>query len=214
MENFYFKALDYLEAFHAPLPDWLTQIKKEGEEQHVPIVRDDMGQFLKMICSLLKPKRILEIGCGISYSTHWMLLGSPKSEVVALDANHIRLEQCEGYLKNSGFFDQVELKHCWAEDFLETNQEEFDLIFQDSTKKGYVNMVDTVHQSLKVGGILIVDNIFYNYKTLEMTPEQEKKFSNGVALLNRFNREMADHSGFECTFLPLSDGLLFAKRIA
>ncbi|PCI27924.1 MAG: hypothetical protein COB67_07465 [SAR324 cluster bacterium] len=214
MEDFYQKALHYLEPFHQQVPTWLQKIKVEGIQDRVPIVRDDMGQYLKSICSLLQPERILEIGCGISYSTHWMLWGSPGSQVVAIDSNHVRLAQCKEYLKESGFEDQVDLRHCWAEDFFLENQQQFDLIFQDSTKKGYSKMIEPIHRSLKVGGVLIVDNIFYNGKTLEMTEAQEKKYAKGVALVNEFNQKISQHPGFQCTFLPLSDGTLLAKRIA
>ncbi len=181
---------------------------------NVPIVHDDMGQFLKIICSIKCPDWILEIGCGVSYATHWMLLGSPNSEIVALDANLDRIKICERHLKDSGFIDQVQLVHQWADDYFNSNQLKFDLIFQDATKKEYINMIDPIYNALKIGGILIVDNIFYSGKTLELSTDEEKKYGKGVALLKKFNKMMSDHTGFESTFLPLSDGTLIAKRIS
>lgn len=213
MTDFYDEALKYLESVQPSPPAWLEQIKADGLAQKVPIIRDDMGIFVRMICALLRPASILEIGCGISYATHWMLLGSPRSRVVAIDSNHLRLEQCQTYLEKSGFINQVDLKNCWAADFFDDNRQCFDLIFQDSTKKGYAGMIDQCYQCLKPGGILVVDNIFFNGKVFGLTPGQEKKYAEGVASLKTFNEKMAQHPGFDCSFLPLSDGVMVAQRI-
>ncbi|MCP4296193.1 MAG: methyltransferase domain-containing protein [Proteobacteria bacterium] len=214
MIDFYDAALKYITPLQEDVPDWLCRIKSEGESMNVPIVDDEMGQFLKIICSIKCPDRILEIGCGVSYATHWMLLGSPNSEIVALDANLDRIKICDRHLKDSGFIDQVQLVHHWANDFFDRNLLKFDLIFQDATKKEYINMIDPIYNALKIGGVLIVDNIFYNCKTLYLKKTEEKKYGKGVALLKEFNKMMSDHSGFESTFLPLSDGTLIAKRIS
>jgi len=213
MVDFYSRALAYLEPLQPALPEFLLQIKSEGLEQKVPIIRDDMGVFLRMICSLIQPASILELGSGISYATHWMLLGSSDSRVVAVDYNIDRIEQSRGYLERSGFIQRVELKQCWVEDFFLNNQQRFDLILQDSTKKGYLGMIEDCFSCLKPGGVMIVDNIFYNSKVFGLTPGQERKYAAGVASLKAFNEKMSLHPGFDCSFLPLSDGVLVARRI-
>ncbi len=212
MADFYTKALAYLEMIQSRPPKYFDQIKADGLEQKVPIIRDDMGVFIRMLCSLIRPESILEIGCGISYATHWMLLGSPESRVVGLDYNEDRLEQCRRYLEHSGWIDQVDLRRCWAEEFFKDNDQQFDLIFQDSTKKGYTGMIEDCYRCLKPGGTLVVDNIFFNEMVFGLKPEQEKKYAKGVALLKTFNEKMSQHPGFECSFLPLSDGVLVARR--
>ncbi len=214
MIDLYNKGLDYLIPLQPDLPDWMKRIKEDGIGRKVPIVRDDMGQFLRMMCSIKSPKNILEIGCGISYATHWMLLGCNNSKITALDHNQDRLNQCSHYLEMSGYLDQVELKCCWAEDFFKTNTQKYDLIFQDSTKKGYAGMIDQCHQCLNEDGILIADNIFFNGKILGLTSNQEKKYAKGVAALQEFNQQIARHPGFCCNFFSLSDGVLVAQRIS
>ena len=74
-------------------------------------------------------------------------------------------------------------------------------------------MIDPMYNAVRIGG-LVVDNIFYNNKTLNMKPEEEKKYGKGVALLKKFNEMMSDQPGFSPTFLPLGDGILIAKRIS
>ena len=73
-------------------------------------------------------------------------------------------------------------------------------------------MLEACCRVLNPGGLLVVDNLFYSGKVLEMKPEEKKKYSNGVSLLKAFNQAIAKHDTFECTFLPLSDGVLVAER--
>lgn len=208
----YLKGLDYLEPFQVTLPPWMDEIKTEGLKRKVPIVDDDMGRFLRILCMVKKPKDILEIGCGISYATHWMLLGNDESNIIALDYNQERLDICEKYLKKSGFSGKVQLKRQWALDFFASEKLSFDLIFQDSTKKDYAGMIENCYQCLNKEGLLIVDNIFFNKKVFGLSKDQEKKYKNGVESLKQFTEKVAAHPGLECHFFSISDGVLVAKR--
>lgn len=212
--NIYLRGLEYLESFQLPKPVWLDEIKQLGINYKVPIVDDDMGRFLRLICALKQPKSILEIGCGISYATHWMLLGSPKTKVIGLDYNQQRLDFCTDFLKKSGFIGNVILKRQWAKDFFLENNEKFDIIFQDSTKKDYGDMIDDCYQRLKPDGLLIVDNLFFNGKVFGLSADQIKKYEKGVSALKSFNKTISIHPGFECHFLAISDGVLIAQRKA
>jgi predicted O-methyltransferase YrrM len=210
--EFYLHGLEYLEQFQRPIDPWMKEIREEGIRTKVPIIDDDMGRFLGMICSLLKPSAILEIGCGISYATHWMLMGSPETQITGLDNNRDRLDRCEIYLQKSGNLNRVALHRIWAEDFFQSNKQRFDLIFQDSTKKEYAGMIENCYQSLNPDGLLIADNIFYNKKVFGLASDQTGKYQKAVMALEEFNRQMVNHKGFECHFLAISDGVLIAKR--
>ncbi len=210
--DFYLRGLDYLEQFQRPLDPWLKEIKRVGIARKVPIIDDDMGRFLKMLCALKRPATILEIGCGISYATHWMLLGNPNARITGLDYNQDRLDMCADFLKMSGFSDNITLCRTWAKDYFQTQRSTFDLIFQDSTKKEYAGMLENCYQSLKPEGLLIVDNIFYNGKVLGLAEDQEKKYKKAVQALELFSQQVSEHKGFDCHFFAISDGVLVAQR--
>lgn len=213
MEDFYQKATRYVAELNPKMPVYLQELKTKGDNEKVPIIDDEMGEFLKLFCSLSQPKKILELGCGISYSTHWMLLGNPTASITALDSNQSRLDVCQQFLKKSGFSSQVTLIHSWIEDYFSAKHEKFDLIFLDSTKKNYIDLLDHCYSSLNDNGYLIADNIFFNGKVLELAEEQVKKYQKGVNRLKEFNTAITSHHGFEATFHPLSDGVLVAKKI-
>ena len=47
----------------------LEEIKKKALEEHIPIILDDTLEVIKYIMAKKKPKRILEIGTAVGYSS-------------------------------------------------------------------------------------------------------------------------------------------------
>ncbi len=62
------KIKEYLEE-----ADFLKKARDDAESLKIPIVDDETGRFLELSCYLLKPVKILEIGCGTGYSTYFLI---------------------------------------------------------------------------------------------------------------------------------------------
>ena len=48
---------------------FLEQLEKEALDNGVPIIRKEMQSFIKVLLAIHRPKRILEVGTAVGFST-------------------------------------------------------------------------------------------------------------------------------------------------
>ncbi|MCL2739739.1 MAG: O-methyltransferase [Oscillospiraceae bacterium] len=79
----------FLRSYIAPREK--TELLVFAEENKIPIINPEVEQFLRVILSVLKPNRILEIGAAIGYSASFFL------EATGADVTTIEIdgEKCE-----------------------------------------------------------------------------------------------------------------------
>ena len=56
----------------------LDTIEREALDTYVPIIRKEMQSFLKLLLAMTKPKRILEVGAAVGFSSILMAEYAPE----------------------------------------------------------------------------------------------------------------------------------------
>ena len=56
----------------------LDEIEREALDSYVPIIRKEMQSFLKLLLAMNRPKRILEVGTAVGFSSILMAEYAPK----------------------------------------------------------------------------------------------------------------------------------------
>jgi len=69
--------VDYLDQVHAPVDAVLAEMLAAGRKEGIPIVSPASGRLLRVLVLALAPKRVLEIGTAIGFSTLWMASALP-----------------------------------------------------------------------------------------------------------------------------------------
>jgi predicted O-methyltransferase YrrM len=202
----------YLDSLHPPLSETMKELKAIAKKMEVPIVGDEVGRLLCLLTFLKQPRKILELGTGISYSTHWMLLKNPNCSITTIDQNKDRIAIAKKFLKKSCFLEKVKLLPMWIEDFFSTNEEKFDLIFLDSQKSLYEKNFTDILMRLENNGLLVVDNNLYKKRVLLPIKEVDKKYQNAVISIKKFNQLAAKSCSLESFFFSLGDGVLVATK--
>ena len=62
----------FINSFSVDYDEVVTAIRKEAEENGIPIIRREAGEFIKMIILMNRPERILEIGAAVGFSAIFM----------------------------------------------------------------------------------------------------------------------------------------------
>lgn len=140
----------------------LRELEIYAEQNNVPIVHKEVSDLLKVLLKIDKPKRILEVGCAIGYSS--ILFATTVGDdvqITTVERNELMIEKAKENIKRSGFEKNITILEGDAEELLSNIEGEFDMIFLDAAKGQYKLFYDMVIDKLKVGGLLISDNILY-----------------------------------------------------
>lgn len=205
--------IDYLDTINIKIDDKLKTIKDRAVFDEIPIVSDEIGRLLWFLTTIIKPNKILELGTGISYSTHWMLFGYKQSSIISIDQNTDRLQRAEYFLKKSNLWDRVSLYNGWVENFFVQNNEKFDMIFLDSDKSGYHRVLNNIIDFLNPAGVLVADNTLFKQQVLLADAKIESKYLNAVRGIKKFNQAVKSSSLLKSFFFSLGDGVLLAQKI-
>lgn len=163
------KANDFIMALEKADYDLLT-IKDYAEKHDVPIIRDETKNMLKMLIDIKKPKRILELGTAIAYSTY-IIYSESKNELeklVTVESNNERIIKAKENIKK--FLDEKKV-HLVESDIAKYLQdikgETFDFVFLDAAKAQYIVWLPYIKKIMEKGAILLSDNIFKDGEILE-----------------------------------------------
>ena len=129
----------------------LKELEVFAEENSVAIVH-----------KMQKPQRILEVGCAIGYSSILFATTCEGNvDITTCERNPVMIERAKENIKRAGFENNIRILEGDAVEQLKNVEGEFDMIFLDAAKGQYKLFYDLVIDKLKVGGVLISDNILY-----------------------------------------------------
>ncbi len=190
----------------------LKEIEEFAKENKVPILLPSAASFLRLIVSVLKPTRILEIGTGIGYSALnvlYCLKGN--CNLVTVDTNKKRLDIAKNFFLKSGF--DVQVLNMDGFSYVREalfRGEAFDFIFIDSVKAEYPFFNYKIQALLSKGGVAVFDNVlFRGYICGNKVP---KGYTRTVNLLRKFINDVEFYPNFSKFLLPVGDGLLVIKQ--
>jgi caffeoyl-CoA O-methyltransferase len=167
------------------------------------------GNFLTLICQMLNPKRVLEIGTFTGYSAICMAKGLSKDgKLLSIDNNEEIEAIARKYFELSQLTDKIELKIGDAKTIIPTLDWSLDLVFIDADKRAYGLYYDLIIDKLNSGGIIIADNVLWSGKVLD-----DKANDADTIAIKAFNEKVKNDDRVTCTLLPIRDGLMMIRKI-
>ena len=139
---------------------FLEELEQYAIRERVPIIRREMQSFIKMFLAVNRPKRILEVGTAIGFSTLLMCEYGPEDlEIVTIENYEKRIPIAKENFRRAGREAQITLLEGDAGQILKELEDSFDMIFMDAAKGQYINWLPDVMRLMKNGGVLISDNV-------------------------------------------------------
>ncbi|MDD7733915.1 MAG: O-methyltransferase [Anaerovoracaceae bacterium] len=182
------QVINYLDSLYKPLTPQLGELRKQAEADFVPIILKDTERFLDVMLSIIKPKRILEFGTAIGYSSMCFAeICGPETQIVTLEADDEMNVVSRKNIKRLGYEDRI---HVVAGDALITSQYvegEFDLIFIDAAKSLYMDFwKEIMKKNCHKGTVIICDNVLMRGKTASDDFDPLHKFRTNMRHMREF----------------------------
>jgi predicted O-methyltransferase YrrM len=170
----------------------------------------ETGRLLQMLVMLTGGILAIEVGTLAGSSSIWMARGlaaGGRLITVELSATHAEFARRE--IDRAGLGERVTIRQGRGAEVVPKLLRELaagsaGLVFLDAERSEYPALVDPVHTLLKPGGVMAVDNALAAKRwTADPVPPGEEPDQ-----MDTFNRLMSRDARFECTLLPVGNGVL------
>ncbi|MCX6281013.1 MAG: O-methyltransferase [Bacteroidetes bacterium] len=200
----------YCELHSSPESQFLADLNRETHLTQVyprMISGPMQGTLLRLICSMIRPAKVLEIGTFTGYSTINFALGS-EAVIHSIEVNPELENIIRRYLKEAAIENRVRLHFGEALKVIPELHETWDLVYIDADKPNYLNYYQLVFPMVRQGGWIIADNALWDGKVL--SANSADKDTLGIISYNEFVQK---DKRVENLLLPFRDGLMIARKL-
>ncbi len=203
--------LRYLDGFRNEEDKLILEMESFAIENGIPILDRYAAAFLELQIRICKPKRVLEIGTAIGYSSIRITRNlSNKSVLHTIEKSEDNIKLAEENFSKSGFSEKIVLYKGDALEIMPNLSSKYDFIFLDADKEDYKRLFDYSLMLLKKKGILFVDNLLWHgYAAATRVP---KNFKNSTKMIREFNKVFMTQQNLQSTILTIGDGIGLAVK--
>lgn len=196
----------YAERHSSPEDPVLQQIAQETERsipQAHMLSGHVQGKFLEMLSRLLRPAHVLEIGTFTGYSAICLCKGlQAGGRLHTIEHKEDIAAVARENFTRAGVSGQITLHVGNAVDIISTLEEQWDMVFIDADKPGYIDYYNLVLPRLRTGGVILADNVLFHGQVLE----EEIKGKSALAI-QAFNDYVMQDASVETVLLTIRDGI-------
>ncbi|KXB44354.1 hypothetical protein HMPREF3188_01249 [Tissierellia bacterium KA00581] len=202
---------DYIRNLEKSTDSLLIEMEDYALKNKVPIIEVEVARFLEILVKLKKPKRILEIGTAIGYSSIIMHRAYPKSKITTIEIDEKNFLKAKEFIKKSNYTKNIDVIFADANDALEFIKADYDMIFMDAAKGQYINFFEKSVERLTKGGILVSDNILFRGLVAKEKNNVRRK-NTIVKRLKEFLNMITNSEIFSTTIVPIDDGMAICYK--
>lgn len=202
----------YLHTFRNKPDSLIEEMEKYAREHNVPIFSWQSAEFLEQLVQIKNPKRALELGTAIGYSTIRIARNlKGKSIIHTIEKSSDNIIAAKDFIAKSGISGKIKLLEGDALNVMPQLKKKYDLIFLDADKEDYKRLFDYSLVLLRRGGLLIVDNLLWHgYAASGRIPNNYKESTKHI---REFNKLFMNQPNLKTTIIPVGDGLGIGVKI-
>ena len=212
------RIVSYIHSLEKSNGNLLDDMEKYAHDTDVPIIRKEVESFLRTLITIRKPKRILEVGTAIAYST--IIMANVMDDymkdwkIVTIENYPPRIEEASKNIKLSGF-KNIELIEGDANEVLKKltdDNNEFDFIFIDAAKGQYMQYFHQADRMVTSNGIILSDNVLQEGDIVESRFAVERRNRTIHSRMREFLYEIKNRKDYESSIIPIGDGMMLSCK--
>lgn len=169
------------------------------------------GRLLAMFSKMLSPKRILEVGTYMGYSTLCLAEGlQDDGKIITLDVEPETNEIAKDFWARTDLNSKIEWHLGQATEIIPNLDEMFDLVFIDADKSNYSYYYDLVFPKMRIGGLIIADNVLWSGDVLNAEKGEDVKDS--TRALHNYNLKINADKRVSNILFAVRDGLMVSRK--
>jgi predicted O-methyltransferase YrrM len=208
----YTNQVNYLNSFRKKDSALIEEMEAYAAQNNVPILTWNAAEFIEQLILISSPKRVLEIGTAIAYTTIRIARNlKKKAEVHTIEKSRNNIALAREYISRSEDGDKITILEGDAFEVLPKLKKKYDFIFLDADKEDYKKLFDYSMVLLRKGGIIFVDNLLWHgYTASSRVPAGYKTSTNHI---REFNKEFMNQANLYSTIIPIGDGIGLGIKI-
>jgi len=181
-------------------------MEKYANEKNIPILDKNSAAFMEVLIKMLKPKRVLEIGTAIAYSSIRIARNLRKKGVIhTIEKSKDNLVLAKAYISRSDVEDKIRILEGNAITIMPELDKKYDFIFLDADKNEYSKLFELSLALLKKGGVIVVDNLLWH--GLAAAEKIMPKDKTSTEHIRKFNKEFMERPELKASIISVGDGL-------
>ena len=204
--------LEYISSFRKKTDSLIEEMEIFAREHNVPILSWQSAEFLEQLILIKNPRRVLELGTAIAYSSIRIARNlKGKSVIHTIEKSTDNISVAKDFIVKSGLGAKIKILEGDAVNVMPQLKKKYDIIFLDADKEDYKRLFDYSLVLLKKGGLLVVDNLLWQgYAASTRVPAQYKESTNHI---REFNSLFMNQPNLKTSILPIGDGIGLGVKV-
>ena len=192
----------------------IQDIKNESLDENVPIITDEVLNYMIFTARNIKARNILEIGTATGYSGLFLaqIANENSGFLTTMEIDEIRYGKAVENFKKLGLFEKN--KMVFGDALKEIpkldKNVKYDFIFIDASKGQYLKFFEMSYELLNENGIIFIDNLMFRGLVAADKEEIPKRYKTIVKRLKEFIEKLNEEYNF--VLLPFGDGVGIVKK--
>lgn len=201
----------YINGYYKAASQELEALRAVGEADRVPIILKETEQCLSFLLALKQPRRILEIGTAIGYSSIYFAHRCPQAEIYTIEKDETAIQAARHNIAAFGL--EARIHSCFGdgqeqvEKLRDAGIDGFDFVFIDAAKSHYKRFLDAALSVCSENALIVSDNILQKGMTVSDQYDPQKKHKTNIKKMREYVDYICSSRELETSLLSTGDGL-------